>query len=159
MKITWIVLLLVAGLISCTDEIVITETEISSDLFYTENNLIPFSGKCKVVFNSNQAVKEILTYRKGRLDGTAQYYYHNGNLKRKGFYEDGYITGKWQYWDENGRLMYVVNYKYDTLDGEFVSYYPNGGLKEQGHYLDNSRTGEWTLYSENGKITGKKFYN
>ncbi|MBN2214985.1 MAG: toxin-antitoxin system YwqK family antitoxin [Bacteroidales bacterium] len=160
MKKTWIILLLilVAGLISCTDEIVINETEIDCDLLYTENHLVPFSGKCKVVYGHTETAKEILTYRKGRLDGDAHYYYRNGNIKWKGFYKNGFISGKWEYWDENGILTYIVNYRHDTLDGEYVSYYPDGGIKEQGYYVNNSRTGEWTVYSENGKVTSKEIY-
>jgi len=158
MKKTWIIFVFVAGLISCTKEIVITEAEISSDLFYTEDNLIPFSGKCKVVYSNTGLIKEILTYRKGRLDGDALFYYQNGNIKWKGSYKDGSISGTWEYRDENGKLMYLVNYKQDTLDGEFVSYHPYGGVKEKGHYLNNSRKGEWIVYSEKGKVTSKMSY-
>ncbi len=158
MRITWIILLFVAGLISCTEEIVITESEISNDLLYTENDVSPFSGKCKVVYANSELIKEVLTFHKGRLDGDAHYYYQNGNIKWKGSYKDGFISGRWEYWDENGRKMYVVNYKHDTLDGEFWSYHPNGTVKEKGSYLNNSRAGEWIVYSEKGKVTGKMSY-
>lgn len=158
MRISWIILLFVAGLISCSEEIVMTEAEISNDLLYTKDNINPFSGKCKVVYASTDLVKEILSFRKGRLDGDARYYYQNGSIKWKGCYENGFISGKWEYWDEEGRIMYVVNYKHDTLEGEFVSYHPNGITKEKGCYINNSRTGEWIVYSEKGQITGKKSY-
>ena len=158
MKITWIILIIVAGLISCSEEIVITETEICSDLFYTPDNRSPFSGRCKVIYSNTGLVKEVLTYRKGRLDGDANYYYMNGNLKWKGLFKDGFISGKWEYWDEAGSLIYVVNYADDTLDGEFVSYYPDGRIKEQGEYLNNSRAGEWIVYSEKGQIMSRKIY-
>ncbi len=158
MKITWFILIFVTGLISCSDEIVITEAEICSDLLYTSDNLSPFSGSCKVVYSKTGLVKEVLNYRKGRLDGGACYYYLNGNPKWKGFYKDGFISGKWECWDEEGSLVYIVNYEEDTLDGKFASYYPDGGIKEQGQYLNNSRTGEWIIYSEKGQIMSRKFY-
>lgn len=158
MKITWIILLFAAGLFSCSEEIVITEAEISSDLFYTPDNLSPFSGRCKIVYSNTGLVKEVLTYRKGRLNGDANYYYMNGNLKWKGLYKDGFISGKWKYWDEEGILVYIVNYEDDSLDGKFVSYYPDGGIKEQGQYLNNSRIGEWIIYSEKGQVLSRKAY-
>lgn len=158
MKITWIILLFAAGLFSCSEEIVITEAEISSDLFYTPDNLSPFSGRCKIVYSNTGLVKEVLTYRKGRLNGDANYYYMNGNLKWKGLYKDGFISGKWKYWDEEGILVYIVNYEDDSLDGKFVSYYPDGGIKEQGQYLNDSRIGEWIIYSEKGQVLSRKAY-
>jgi len=158
MRISWIILLFASGLISCTKEIVITEAEISSDLLYTEDNINPFSGKCKVVYTDTELIKEVLTFRKGRLDGDARYYYQNGNIKWKGSYRNGFISGEWEYWDENGKIMYVVNYKHDTLEGEFASYHHNGTIKEKGCYSDNSRKGEWIVYSEKGQITSKKSY-
>ena len=158
MRISWIILIFASGLISCTKEIVITEAEISSDLLYTEDNINPFTGKCKVVYAGTEFVKEILTFRKGRLNGDARYYYQNGNIKWKGCYENGFISGKWEYWDEEGKMMYMVNYKHDTLEGEFASYHPNGIIKEKGCYISNSRTGEWIVFSEKGQITSKKSY-
>jgi antitoxin component YwqK of YwqJK toxin-antitoxin module len=158
MKMRWIILLFVAGLISCTEEIVMTETEIGNDLLYTKDNVRPYTGKCKVVYPNTEMVKEVLTFRKGRLNGDALYYYRNGNIKWKGCYKDGFISGRWEYWDENGKIMYVVNYKNDTLDGEFKSFHSNGLIKEKGCYLNNSRTGEWIVYSEKGKIDDKKSY-
>ena len=158
MRISWIIILFASGLISCTKEIVITEAEISSDLLYTEDNISPFSGKCKVVYTDTELIKEVLTFRKGRLDGDARYYYQNGNIKWKGSYRNWFISGNWEYWDENGKIMYVVNYKHDTLEGEFTSYHHNGTIKEKGCYSDNSRIGEWIVYSEKGQIISKKSY-
>jgi len=158
MRISLIILLFVEGLISCSEEIVITEEEISNDLLYTEANISPYTGKCKVVYTNTDLVKEVLTFRKGRLNGDAQYYHQNGKIKWRGRYDAGMISGKWEYWDENGKIMYVVNYKNDTLEGEFMSYHQNGTIKEKGCYLNNSRTGEWIVYSESGKVTGKRIY-
>jgi antitoxin component YwqK of YwqJK toxin-antitoxin module len=135
-----------------------TEAEISNDLLYTKDNINPFSGKCKVIYTNTDLVKEVLTFRKGRLDGDARYYYPNGHIKWKGSYEEGSISGKWEYWDEEGRIMYVVNYKQDTLEGEFTSYYTNGMIKEKGCYAGNSRSGEWIVYYEHGAVAGRKSY-
>ena len=158
MRISWIILLFVAGLISCREEIVLTEAEIGNDLLYTKDKISPFTGKCKVIYSHTDLIKEVLTFRKGRLNGDACYYYQNGNIKWKGCYKDGFISGKWEYRDEEGRIKYVVNYKYDTLEGQFISYHPNGMIKEKGSYINNSRTGEWTVYSQKGKISNRKCY-
>ncbi len=147
--------ILLLGLCSCSKEIIITESEIGDDLLYIKNDISPYSGKCKVVYTNSEITKEILNFSKGRLDGEAYYYYQNGKLKWRGNYKDGFISGTWEFWNENGEKVYEVDYLNDSLDGEFKSWYPSGNLKEQGNYLKNKKTGEWITYNESGTVIDK----
>lgn len=156
MRTTLGILIIILGFVSCSKEIEITESQLTEDQLYLADHIRPFTGKCKIVYHNSDKIKEVLTYRNGRPDGEAIYYYINGNIKWKGFYRKGYLSGKWQFWNEEGKLIYEVHYRNDTLQGEYRSYYPNGNMKEKGSYMNNSRTGEWIAWSEEGKITTKK---
>ncbi|MBN2611759.1 MAG: toxin-antitoxin system YwqK family antitoxin [Bacteroidales bacterium] len=147
-----LMVIIAAGLSSCSEEIIIKEEQLDEDLLYVEDKLSLYTGKCRVVYSDTDLTKEILSFRKGKLQGDAVYFYKNGKLKWKGTYKNGFISGTWEYWNENGEKLYEVNYHNDTLEGVFKSWYPNGLLKEQGSYENNRKKGEWIVYNESGSI-------
>ena len=153
-----IIALSVIGLYSCKQELIISEAEIGEDLLYINNKITPYTGKCKVVYNDSKSTKEIFSFRKGRLNGDAVYYYKNGKLKWKGEYKEGNIAGKWEFWNENGMKIYEVHYDNDTLDGNFISWYSSGKVKEQGSYKLNKKSGKWITYDEKGTILESQMY-
>jgi antitoxin component YwqK of YwqJK toxin-antitoxin module len=100
---------------ACSNKVVITEAEISPDIFYMDGSYGPFTGKCKVVSPGSRKVLEEFTYKEGHLHGEAQIWYSNGKIKRRGSFQDGKLSGKWEYWDRNGNSLCEMTYKEDKL--------------------------------------------
>ena len=67
-----------------------------------------------IVIHSTLLVDEV----KQRGNDTIQSYYPNGVLEAKGKLKNSMPDGKWEYYDENGRLLEVVNYKEGVRWGE-----------------------------------------
>ncbi len=149
MKWRLFILMLVAT--ACAGKVTITEAEIKSDIFYTERCTKPFTGRCIVVFSDTSLVREEFTYKSGILNGKATAWYKNGQIRRRGSYTMGMISGKWEFWDEQGHKTVEANYKDDMLDGMYVSLYSSGRIREKGRFENNKRTGEWLYYDEVGQ--------
>jgi len=128
---------------ACSRSVMITESEMRSDLFYASNDYKPFTGNCMVVFSDTSLVKDRFTYKNGILNGETGSWYRSGMLRSKGYYENNLLTGKWEFWDEEGNKVVEANYKNDLLNGMYISYYPDGSIKEKGEYTNDKRTGEW----------------
>jgi antitoxin component YwqK of YwqJK toxin-antitoxin module len=152
------IFLAMIALISCSKEVIITEEEIKPDMFYARNDVNPFTGTCKVVFNDTNLLKEKFQFKHGILNGEAVAYYQNGTLRWKGRYQNGFCTGKWEYWDMHGNKIIEAYYSNDTLMGPYMSWYSNGLMKEKGQFRHNSRTGKWINYNETGQIISETIY-
>lgn len=148
----WFLVILTLGFVSCAKQIVISEEDLKLDVFYTEQALKPYTGTCKIYYYNTDIIKEEFRFKKGRLNGESLSYYRNGNLRWKGSYHNGLLTGKWKNWDAAGTLILEVNYINDTLEGPYVAMYPNGKIKEKGTFAANKRVGEWIRMDEKGKI-------
>jgi len=136
--------------VACSSKVTITEADIKSDIFYADKGTRPFTGKCRIVFSDTCLIKEEFTYKQGILHGKATAWYKNGQIRRRGSYSYGQISGRWEFWDENGKKTVEANYKNDALDGSYIIY-ANGRIREKGQFTDNRRTGKWFYYDEKGR--------
>ena len=139
--------------ISCSQNtITLTEEELPEDVFYLDNKITPFSGKCLIYFTESEVIKEELHFKNGIQDGPHISYYKSGEIKRKGTYKDGLMNGTWTMFSETGNKLYEVNYQKDTLTGNYKSWYPTGVPCKKGSYSQNKRTGKWIHYDETGMV-------
>jgi len=146
----WYCIILILLSLACQSNITVTEDEIGADIFYEKDSYKPFSGKCIVLYNNTQIIKTQFTFRNGRLNGETITWYKNGQIRRKGNYCKGLISGRWAFFDEQGNRIIEANYKKNDLNGTYVALYTNGKLKEKGEFSHNERTGKWVYYNENG---------
>jgi len=116
----WVLLILTVLFVSCTRKVIITEAGLKPDIFYKEGDYRPFTGKCLVLFSDKSLVKDEFTYRHGRLHGVAISWYRNGRIRRKGYYEQGMISGNWEFWDASGNKIMEAAY----LNDHMTLYYP-----------------------------------
>lgn len=155
-------LILLAILISHTScnnkKVIITERDLDSDMFCLKGEMEPYTGTCYILFRDSETVKHKFTYVNGRLKGKAVSYYNNGNIKCQGNYSNNNMVDKWEFRNEQGNKIYVVNFRNDSMNGEFISYYLNGNIKEKGSYLNNSKNGDWIYYDQNGQMLRKESY-
>jgi antitoxin component YwqK of YwqJK toxin-antitoxin module len=159
MKNLIIAIFIIAGLNSCSrTEIVISEKQLTDDVFYLPEDIKPYTGNCLIYYSGTKNFKEKLSFKKGILNGPVICFHENGKIKRKGEYREGKFDGKWEYWNETGGKIYEANYMNDTLSGDYTTWYPTGAKCEQGKYSENKRTGLWRMFDENGSVIKEKNY-
>lgn len=66
-------------------------------------------GQWASFYPSGELWSEVF-YHAGKRHGATASYYQNGKPRYKGFYRDNAEAGKWQYWDETGKLAQEVDY-------------------------------------------------
>jgi uncharacterized protein len=101
----------------------------------------PQKGKL-AVHHKGRTLFEAHTKR-GKLNGTWQSWYGNGNLCDSGRFENNIPTGLWKFWNIQGQLVYIREYnadKYNKIKTQFIRYNHKG----VAYYLS-------FLYSKNKK--------
>lgn len=147
-------------LTSCKQgSIIISEEDLTEDIFYIDDHITPYTGKCQIIYRKLDQPKDVMTFRNGLLNGEAISYYENGCIKRKGAYKDGYISGKWEFFNENGKKEFEATYMNDTMNGKYISFFQNGKIKEEGIYRFNKKTGIWKHFNVQGNLVEKIKYN
>lgn len=137
---------------ACSGTVTVSEDEIGADVFYVKDSYKPFTGKCIVVFRDTDLPKEAFTFRNGVLQGESMAWYKNGKLRRKGSYCKGQISGKWEFFNEQGKKTVEAHYKQNNLNGSYISLHRNGNIKEKGRYEKNRKAGQWDYFAENGQL-------
>lgn len=80
-------------------------------------------------YYENGNYKEIGYYNNNLVEGPITKYYENGNLKAEGTYKDWRVKiGKWKYFDEDGKLVNVVDYGKKGSIEEVKEYYKRGDI-------------------------------
>lgn len=154
----YIIFFLTAIFSSCTRRVItISEDELPEDIFYYKEDIKPYTGICKIAYK-NGALKEEMKFEDGILQGTAISYYPDSTVKISGYYNKGFMDGKWQYFDEDGKKIMEVHFNNDTMNGHYVRWYYTGVIKEKGIYKKNRRKGKWFVYDESGMITEQMYY-
>ena len=149
----WYYCIFLFAIFACNEEqLTVTEDAVGADILYSKDSYKPYTGKCIVLYNKSDKVKEEFRFKKGLLDGESSAWYKNGQIRRKGYYNKGQISGKWTFWDEQGNKTLEAHYRHDTLNGTYIALYANGNIKEKGQYSANKQSGKWTRYDEDGKV-------
>lgn len=102
--------------------------------------------------------------KKGMLDGTAKYFYNNGNIWAEGFYSENLRDGKWVFYFENGKIEKIINFtkgKPEIVDafnesGKQTVKNGNGRLETAFNYPDQA--GKNFISSgeiQDGKMNGR----
>jgi antitoxin component YwqK of YwqJK toxin-antitoxin module len=135
-----------------------------------------------LIVDGKQPVKALNNYLKGRLNGKQLSFYasgqreeerymvngvcadrytrwfENGNIAEEGNYKDGWESGMWRYYCENGQVKQIRATR--SANDTITNYYSNGKLKDQTFYLDYRRQGDYFEYDTLGKKkTYKHFRN
>jgi antitoxin component YwqK of YwqJK toxin-antitoxin module len=146
-------------LLGCSqNRIVITEGEITNDMFYLPGEIKPFTGTCLIPYEDGKTVKELIHFHDGVSFGEALSYYKNGKLRRKGYYKSGKMHGQWEQWFENGEKEFEISFSNDSMSGHYKLWYETGQLKEEGALKNNSRIGAWKFYATSGNLACEKTY-
>lgn len=149
--------------------------------FYPERNILRteymYKGDTILLWNS--------CYRKGSCsvrNGTGVYsemWNSTNTIKEKGNYLNGFKTGLWETYFENGALQSKGEYVRGEKVGDWVEYYKNGIMKEhrntqtgvyevwfitgkphiQGFLKNEVKDSVWTYWNEQGSMVTRSRYN
>ena len=72
--------------------------------------------------------------------------------------EDGFRTGLWTFYNEQGRKTGTAMFKRSNYHGEVVELHENGKVKKVDHYLEGLREGVTMEYSPNGELVRQTEY-
>lgn len=86
---------------------------VGEQLAYAPNEQKPYTGWVKSMHSGGQVLQ---SYKDGKKEGLATWWFSNGQKQREGTWKDGKIHGLWTEWDENGNVTSKVTWK----DGKLV---------------------------------------
>ena len=95
-------------------------------LYHEKNTRELFNGHVHGVVN----VKIV----KGKYDGPYKQFFSSGQLRTKGFYNNGVKNGLWESYHENGTLHSKGIYKNGFWEGLWVDHYEDGSIRSKGFY-------------------------
>ena len=95
-------------------------------LYHEKNTKKLFDGHVQGIVN----VKIV----KGKYDGPYKQFFFSGQLRTKGFYDNGVKNGLWESYHENGTLHSKGIYKNGFWEGLWVDHYEDGSVRSKGFY-------------------------
>ncbi|MEO1808690.1 MAG: hypothetical protein AAFU33_28045, partial [Bacteroidota bacterium] len=120
---------------------------IQLDLF---EDAFDLTGK-RLYYDQNMILRSEVLFHKGLINGSAKYYYENGQLGEIGSCVEGLKQGEWNSFYENGVQQSSGNY--DTVKvGEWTYWWNNGKLKAKGEYVLGLKAGSWKYYNSDGNL-------
>lgn len=88
----------------------------------------------------------------GVVHGPYVGFHTNGVKNAEGAYVDGQRSGRWFFFDEQGRKVGQTDFKLDKYDGERIVFAPNGQVQLREQYVAGKREGEQVVYDLQGKV-------
>lgn len=104
------------------------------------------------IYDSDQALSDLATFRANQKDGAVFEYYKTGDIKRLVNYRDGKLHGTDKVFYENGKVWVRREFRAGQLQGKTRQYYPNGNLCVEINYVNNTPHGEARYYAEDGTL-------
>ncbi len=106
---------------------------------------LPNNIKCKDAETLDE--KEILKFpRSGKW---TQYYKGTNKILSEGLNKNNKREGRWVFYDQEGKIIRIINYKEGKKEGEEIGYfsYPNL-IRYEGKNINNKKEGLWKYYSD-----------
>ena len=92
--------------------------------------------------------------------GPAYSLHRNGEKKEAGAIKNGFQTGMWNAWDEDGNKWFSGSYQHGREHGKWIGYHVNGEKKYEGDYENGLQAGKWTYYNNKGvKYLEESYYS
>lgn len=97
-------------------------------------------------------LSSIENYKNGMLEGRQFYYYPNGKLKLRSFYDRNKKFGTWISYFESGKPKIIARHYDDENLVIITSFEENGKILSSGLLKNGEKNGVWRFFDENGKI-------
>ena len=144
-KISFITLLLF--IIGCLESQTVDFTRLveRENILYLKNSIEPYTGEITGEVHGSS--------KNGKLNGTTIYYHKNGQLSKKGVFQDGLPIGKWKFYDDDGDEVIEIE---KSINGKWISYHDNSSVYSEGNLKGTNFHGEWIYYSRENKSVTRK---
>jgi antitoxin component YwqK of YwqJK toxin-antitoxin module len=127
---------------------VMTDTSLSLHFFASYGGTFP-DGDITAVKWKEERIADTTGQYVERIDTVINHYhYHTALYNKQGRllaigqeYDYNIKNGKWQYLDEQGKVIRMVAYEHDLLNGWYKD--TTATSKEQGLYLEGKKAGRW----------------
>ena len=119
---------------------------------------LPFTGKA-LQHSQNNWVSDQQNYRDGKLHGTQQKFYTNGNLEYSQNYLAGERDGAVESFFESGQSKKVHSYSRGKKEGIHKNFYETGQLKASVSFVEGKKDGASKLYYESGQLKVSVSFN
>lgn len=87
-----------------------------------------------------------------RREGKTISFFQNGTKLREANYRNGKLEGKEYWYNENGKIYWILEYKNNIQNGKEIRYFDNGETEVKENFKNGKRNGEGKYYYENGKL-------
>jgi antitoxin component YwqK of YwqJK toxin-antitoxin module len=93
-------------------------------------------------------------------DSIIQVFYKNGQLFYRSFYKNGFKTGWYEQFHQNGAIWCKFLYNEGKIiDGLNICYSENGQISQKGFFKNGNEIGKWYSYTEDGSLFKVYKYN
>jgi len=99
----------------------------------------------------------ILNKLNGKIHGSYEKFYRDGNIELKTNYTNGEIHGSYEKFYRDGNIGLKTNYTNGKIDGSNEEFHKNGEIKFKTYYSNGIQNGETTTYDEDGNLLRKSF--
>jgi len=114
------------------------------------------NGWYEEYFKNGQLCRKGL-YQNGLLEGLYERYYRNGLPAEQRMHQNGQFHGPCKIYYDNGQLSLECTYKHNHLDGWCKTYFPEGGPESECLY-QNGEIVQSTEYYRNGQVFRTRSY-
>lgn len=90
--------------------------------------------------------------------GSTVMLYSSGAKQAEGLSEDGFRTGLWTFYDEQGRKTGTAMFKRSNFHGQVVELHPNGRVRKVENYNEGLRHGTAKEFLADGKLVKQTEY-
>jgi antitoxin component YwqK of YwqJK toxin-antitoxin module len=112
----------------------------------------PFTGILFTLYPNTIDTAEIASYFNGKEDGEWKKFYPSKKIREKRFFKDGYKTGKFLAWWENGNMQMQYFFEDDEYEGVCKEWSEKGMLNKIMTYKKGHEEGHQQWWYDNGKI-------
>ncbi len=137
-------------LLTCTPTVVVTELWNNKTPKLTKTILKPIGTEVWKSYYKNGNLEYKSEYYNNVPDGLTTYWYENGGIRSKVYYNNGLLHLTMEKYYKEGNIQYTVEYFFGKKNGYERWYYDNGQLKSESQYENGIQIGEIIRWNKNG---------
>jgi len=115
-------------------------------------------GMIHVYFKKSGALRELIPFINGKMNGIGREYNIDGELECERPYIDGEENGVEKNYYTSGELYMETTFKKGKRNGLQKLYYKSGKLLEEDHFKNDNEIGISKVYFEEGKVNAEYPY-
>ena len=87
-----------------------------------------------------------------RREGKTISFFKNGTKLREANYKNGKLEGKEYWYNQDGKIEWILEYKNNIQNGKEIRYFGNGKIETEENFKNGERNGEGKYYHEDGRL-------